>query len=305
MFPTATATAGCTSFRPAAPSSARGACPAPDPASSISRTASRWAPTAACSCATARAIASRSSAPTASISRSGPTRSAPPTSSSTSRDARTSPSSGGTRDRPRGGAAAKGSLRVDNWDALGAGPLDLAVWRVYPFTQSPKFKEPPAIVESDGRRALLLRTEGEAMRVGRPVKVDLKATPWLAWEWKALDLPVQGDVREPKRNDQAARIMLMFEGMKGILYVWDTASPVGTESRPDELDIFDRVLIVVRSGQDGVGRWTRERRDVLADYRRVFGEAPRPIKWVGFESHSNDTRSRSAALFGAASFEPR
>jgi len=203
------------------------------------------------------------------------------------------------------GAAAKGSLRVDNWDALGAGPLDLAVWRVYPFTQSPKFKEPPAILESDGRRALLLRPQGEAMRVRRPVKVDLKATPRLARGWKALDLPVQGDVREPKRNDQAARIMLMFEGMKGILYVWDTASPVGTESRPDELDIFDRVLIVVRSGQDGVGRWTRERRDVLADYRRVFGEAPRPIKWVGFESHSNDTRSRSAALFGAASFEPR
>ena len=144
------------------------------------------------------------------------------------------------------GAAAKGSLRVDNWDALGAGPLDLSVWRVYPFTQSPQFKDPPAIVESDGRRALLLRTEGEAMRVGRPVKVDLKATPWLAWEWKALDLPVHGDVREPKRNDQAARIMLMFEGMKGILYVWDTASPVGTESRPDDLDIFDRVLIVVR-----------------------------------------------------------
>ena len=28
-------------------------------------------------------------------------------------------------------------------------------------------------------------------------------------------------------------------------------------------------------------------------------------KWVGFESHSNDTRSRSAALFGAVSFEPR
>jgi hypothetical protein len=93
--------------------------------------------------------------------------------------------------------------------------------------------------------------------------------------------------------------------MKGILYIWDTVAPVGTEVRPDEFEIFDRVLIVVRSGPEGVGQWVRERRDVLADYRRVFGAEPRSIKWIGFESHSNDTKSRSGALFGAVTFEPR
>ena len=203
------------------------------------------------------------------------------------------------------GAAARASVRVDNWDTLPPGPVDLSVWRVYPFTDSSNFKEAPAIVVNDGRRALLLRTNSEAMRIGRPMKVDLKATPWLTWEWKALELPDHADVRDPKRNDQGARIMLMFEGMKGILYLWDTEAPVGTERRPDELDIFDRVLIVVRSGGEGLGRWRRERRDVLADYRRIFGETPRPIKWVGFEAHSNDTRSRSAAMFGTVMFEPR
>ena len=203
------------------------------------------------------------------------------------------------------GAAAKGVVRVDNWNALAAGPVDLSVWRVYPFTDSGKFKDAPDIIVDDGRRALRLRTANEAMRIGRAVKVDVNATPWLTWEWKALDLPVEADVRNPKRNDQAARIMLMFEGMKGILYIWDTVSPVGTEKRPDELDIFDRVLIVVRSGPGSVGQWTRERRDVLADYKRIFGEAPRPIKWIGFEAHSNDTHSRSTALFGTVTFEPR
>ncbi len=203
------------------------------------------------------------------------------------------------------GAAPKGPVRVDNWEALPTGPLDLSAWRLYPFTQSASFKEPPAIVIDEGRRALLLRTDAEAMRVGRSVRVDLKQTPWLAWEWKPLVLPERGDVRETKRNDQAARVMLMFEGMKGILYVWDTTAPAGTEWRPEELDIFERTLIVVRSGPDGLGRWAHERRNVVTDYRRVFGEAPRPIKWVGFESHSNDTRSRSAALFGVTTFEPR
>jgi len=203
------------------------------------------------------------------------------------------------------GAAAKGSVRVDNWDALKLGPVDLSVWRVYPFTDSAKWKDAPDIIMDDGRRALRLRTANEALRIGRALKVDLKATPWLAWDWKALDLPAKADVRDPKRNDQAARIMLMFEGMKGILYIWDTESPIGTERRPDELDIFDRVLIVVRSGPGDAGRWMRERRDVFADYQRIFGDAPRPIKWVGFEAHSNDTHSRSTALFGNVTFEPR
>jgi hypothetical protein len=203
------------------------------------------------------------------------------------------------------GASPAPGVRVDNWDALPAGPLDLDAWRVYPFTQSATFKDPPAIVRDDGRPALRIKTDDEAVRVGRTVKVDLRRTPWLVWEWKALALPEGGDVRDAKLNDQAARVMLMFEGMRGILYVWDTTAPVGTESQPDELDFFQRVLIVVRSGPGTLGRWTRERRNVAADYRRAFGEAPRPIKWVGFEGHSNDTHSRSAALFGAIAFEPR
>jgi len=64
--PTGTATAGCTSSRLVASSSARGACRARVPASSCFRTGSRWPPTDASSCAIARTTGSRSSPPTAS-----------------------------------------------------------------------------------------------------------------------------------------------------------------------------------------------------------------------------------------------
>ena len=93
--------------------------------------------------------------------------------------------------------------------------------------------------------------------------------------------------------------------MKGLLYVWDTTAPVGTEARPGELELFQRVLIVVRSGAGELGRWSTERRNVYEDYRRVFGEEPRAIKLVGVESHSNDTRSRTAIRFGPLRFEAR
>lgn len=204
------------------------------------------------------------------------------------------------------GAGPQGSVRVDDWDAHQAGPLKLSgAWRTYPFYERATFKQPPAIVLDAGRPVLHLVTGNEAMRVGRPMKVDLRQTPWLAWEWKPLVLPPGGDARDRKRNDQAARVMLVFQGMKGIAYLWDTTAPAGVEVPPEELEMFQRVLIVVRSGTAGVGQWGRQRRNVYRDFERVFGEEPPPINWVGLESHSNDTRTQSATLFGAVRFEPR
>jgi hypothetical protein len=204
------------------------------------------------------------------------------------------------------GAGPVATVRVDDWDTRPVGPLDLSVtWQRYP-EEGAAFKQPPAIVQDDGRRVLQLTTADEAMRIGRTLKVDLDKTPWLVWEWKTLVLPAGGDVRDPERNDQAGRVMLVFEGMRGIQYVWDTTAPVGTDVKPEELmELFRRVLVVVRSGPGQVGRWSRERRNVYDDYRRLFGSSPRALKLVGVESHSNDTHSRTAVRFGALHFEAR
>ena len=200
--------------------------------------------------------------------------------------------------------AGASAVRLDNWETYTPGTLDLAgIWRPYPSEQ--KFKHAPAIVLDGKRPALSLRTENEAMRIGRSVKIDPRETPWLTWEWKALVLPDSGDVRDPKRNDQAGRVMVMFEGLKGLLYVWDTTAPVGAELRPDDLEFFQRALIVVRSGPQNLGQWERQRRNVHDDYRRVFEAEPRAIKWIGLESHSNDTHTRTAVLFGGVQFEAR
>jgi DUF3047 family protein len=204
------------------------------------------------------------------------------------------------------GAGPAAPVRVDDWESHQPGRLELGkVWRTYPFHVRDVVKQPPAIVVDDGRHALSLTTESEAVRVGRTLKVDVRRTPWLVWQWKPLVLPDGADARDRRRNDQTARIMVVFEGMKAIAYLWDTRAPVGAEVQPDELEMFQRLLVVVRSGGSGLGRWERQRWNIYQDYVRVFGEEPRPTNWVGFESHSNDTRTRSAALFGSASFEPR
>jgi hypothetical protein len=204
------------------------------------------------------------------------------------------------------GAAPAAPVRVDDWDGYTLGPLGAsAAWERYPSSSAAAFKHPPAIVQDGGRAVLQLMTEGEAMRMGRQLRIDVKQTPWLSWEWKPLVLPAGGDVRDTSRNDQAGRVSVIFEGMKAILYVWDTNAPVGTEVQPDAFEIFRRVLVVVRSGPVGLGQWSAERRNVREDYRRMFGEEPRPVKLVGLETHSNDTRTRTAVLFGRVRFAAR
>lgn len=193
-------------------------------------------------------------------------------------------------------------VRVDTWEA--AGPLDLSrEWQLDPNTPTPTFKYPPAVVVDGGQRVLRLKTERESVSIWRTIRVDLRQTPRLAWEWKVLAMPEGGDVRNPKRNDQAARVMVLFEGWKSILYVWDSQAPVGTEVRPDRFGMPDRVLVVVQSGPGALGQWQRERRDVRADYRRIFEEEPRAMKWLGLESHSDDVQGQSEALFGSIRFE--
>jgi hypothetical protein len=56
---------------------------------------------------------------------------------------------------------------------------------------------------------------------------------------------------------------------------------------------------VVESGGARAGRWLRYERNVVDDYRRVFGEAPSgPIVSVGVLTDSDDLKNHVEAWYG-------
>jgi head-tail adaptor len=72
--------------------------------------------------------------------------------------------------------------------------------------------------------------------------------------------------------------------------VWDTQAPVGrlvVHPRSDRMR-----KIVVETGRDGLGQWRRYRRNLAADYRLAFGEAPGPLLAVAVMTDSDNTRSQ-------------
>lgn len=60
--------------------------------------------------------------------------------------------------------------------------------------------------------------------------------------------------------------------------------------------------LVVESGAARAGRWLGYRRNVVDDYRRVFGGEPGRIRHVGLLSDSDDLKLSTEAWFANLSF---
>ena len=162
------------------------------------------------------------------------------------------------------------------------------------------------VVESDGRRALLLKSHDDHSTIARELHVDLRATPILEWSWKAVQLPAGGDIRRKETSDLTAHIYVIWPRFPAMVrsrligYVWDAAAPVQTEEKSRKTGSVH--FFVLRSGPGELGRWLTERRNVLEDYRRVFGEDPEDPRALALSIDTNDTHSEAEALIGRIAF---
>jgi len=162
------------------------------------------------------------------------------------------------------------------------------------------------VVESDGRRALLLKSHDDHSTIARELHVDLRATPILEWSWKAVQLPARGDIRRKETSDLTAHIFVIWPRFPAMLrsrligYVWDATAPVQTVETSHKTGSVH--FFVLRSGPGELGRWLTERRNVLEDYRRVFGEDPEDPRALALSIDTNDTHSEAEALIGRIAF---
>ncbi len=108
-------------------------------------------------------------------------------------------------------------------------------------------------------------------------KVNILETPILTWKWRVWDLP--DNANEDDANDTAASIYVVFdlghvlwkEVPKTIRYTWSSTLPEGTVLSK----FFDnQKIVVVESGKDGLGQWKTFERNIVEDYKRLFGEPP-------------------------------
>ncbi|WNM59573.1 DUF3047 domain-containing protein [Candidatus Nitrospira allomarina] len=162
------------------------------------------------------------------------------------------------------------------------------------------------VVQEDHRKVLRLETEQGCISLFRSLTVNLEANPIVSWEWSVLTLPSAAASGQSSRDNLGAALYLVFSSReapsrKTILgYIWDNARPVGTIFvRPKDPSVH---YVVVRSGPSQLGKWFTEERNVLADYRSIFGEEPSILEGMSLVVDSDQPGSKTASLFGPIAF---
>ena len=182
-------------------------------------------------------------------------------------------------------------------------------WFLQEYKGTPSFRvnqdaQPPHLhMMSSGETAFGFRKE---------VHIDVRSYPYLYWSWKATKLPDGGDVRGKDSDDQCIQIYLALQipgdgwfrsTSPSIAYIWDNKAPKNILARSPQAMLGNVRYLVLRNGKDKLGTWFTEKRNILSDLRRAFGEhsvdaGPVVVKGVLLFINTHHTRSEAEGSIG-------
>ena len=161
--------------------------------------------------------------------------------------------------------------------------------------------------EENGNDVLQMKSEGNSFGLYKKIQVNLKKFPILTWRWKVDQLPIGGDVRSKKTDDQAAQVYVVFPRFPAIVnsrmvgYIWENLTPKGLEVQSQKSS--NTRYIVLQSGPTLMGTWQTQRQNVYEDYIRLFGDEPSEVGGITLMIDSDDTQSSAESFFDHVQFK--
>lgn len=180
---------------------------------------------------------------------------------------------------------------------------NFADWTVKEFKGQADYQ-----VKTSPRPMITLSTKGSNFMLVRELKdFDLLKYPVLTFEWMVMKHPMNGDLRKKETDDQAAGLYVTLPffpemvNFKTIGYVWDPTAPPGIYPSLWRANIK---YVVLRSGPAGLGQWHREQRNIVEDFKTIWGITITQKRKVviSLAANSNGTKSSSLVAFGPMSF---
>jgi hypothetical protein len=222
-----------------------------------------------------------------------------------------------------------------------AGDMPPAPWHVAGLPHQKKPLTRFALADVDGRRALRIEAESSYGNLVHPllpplvpplVSPRLPGPPavHLAWQWRADELLADADLREKNGDDAALKVCVFFDlpiervpfferqllrfartqtpeplPAATVCYVWDNRLAPGTAI--DNAYTHRVRYLVLESGVPPPHHWAQERRDVAADFLRLFGaesaQVP-PIVGVAVGADADNTHGHSLGHVAGLVLEP-
>ncbi len=89
-----------------------------------------------------------------------------------------------------------------------------------------------------------------------------------------------------------------------IAYIWDSTAPVGTTEKISPPIPFMAVhAVVVRSGDKKLGKWVTETRNVVEDYKKLFGSKVKEVQAIRIQINSQHTKSEAESYWRSVRFK--
>jgi hypothetical protein len=181
------------------------------------------------------------------------------------------------------------------------------------------------VVQEGGRKVLKVEADQSYGNLVHATRVPLNPSTTLAWRWRVDAFVQDADLRSRAGDDGAAKLCVFFDfpadrlslgertrlalarkttgedvPTEALCYVWDQKEAKGTEL----VNAFTRRIrmVVLESGPTAAaGAWLGERRNLLADYRRAFGDeagdALPDVVAVAVSADADNTRGHGLAYF--------
>lgn len=134
------------------------------------------------------------------------------------------------------------------------------------------------------------------------VSLDVKRKPVISWKWRVDEFPKRKEperIENKREEDFAARVYVIFPAAfftnsKVVEYIWAETLPVGTIGASGYSKNIMHLVLESGKSED----WHFEKRDIRADYIKLFGEEPRlNIGAIAFMTDADSTKTRASAVY--------
>ncbi|WP_455217467.1 DUF3047 domain-containing protein [Kaarinaea lacus] len=175
---------------------------------------------------------------------------------------------------------------------------DLSGWEEKSFKGNSVYE----LTGSGNQTFLRASTDGMASGMFREVAIDLTKTPWINWSWRVENTFRNNNERTKEGDDYAARVYVVVSGglffwkTRAVNYVWSSHEPAG--SIWSNAYTENARMVAVRSGDQQVGQWQTERRNVREDLKALFEEDITRIDAVAVMIDGDNTGQSAVSYFG-------
>jgi hypothetical protein len=196
-------------------------------------------------------------------------------------------------------------------------PNGWSFYRIAPFKKNTVYR----LENYQGKTVLSANSKTSASGLAVKLRPRQANNLWLQWEWKAINPIANADNADGYTDDAPLRILVAFDGNKSklplkekmtfemaslisgqempyatLMYIWSGKSPVDTIITNAHTSRIK--MIVVDSGWENLGQWHKHQRDLAADYKRAYGEAPGEVIGIALLTDTDNTKSEASAFYG-------